>query len=199
MQCELLSSHPDYCRLSALPGIAVDLRYASANNFVGYALYQGIDCDWIHREAAAGLLASANWLKRHYPEYQILVLDALRPNRIQIKLWEFLDGTNLRIYVADPALGSIHSYGKAIDVTLTDQHGVELDMGSDFDELNEKSHPVLEKQLLQSQQLSSHHLHNRTILRNAMEAGGFHGIRSEWWHFNHGDPAFVRASYLKIE
>ena len=53
------------------------------------------------------------------PGHRLLVLDALRPHRVQIELWDFLDGTGLRQYVADPARGSIHSFGMALDVTLS--------------------------------------------------------------------------------
>ena len=67
------------------------------------------------------------------PGHRLLVLDALRPHRVQIELWDFLDGTGLRQYVADPARGSIHSFGMAIDATLIDAEGRELDMGSGFE------------------------------------------------------------------
>lgn len=199
MRCELLSDHPDFRRLDAIDGIAIDLRYVGPNNFFGFDLYGELDCGWLHREAAEALSKAVNWLKQNHPEYKLLVLDALRPHRVQQKLWQHLEGTTLRMYVADPAYGSIHSYGMAVDVTLIDQHGNELDMGTAFDALIEHSHPALEQQMLARRQLTAQQVANREILRQAMFQNGFRGINSEWWHFNCNDQADVRQTYLRIE
>ena len=123
IRCEDIVSHPEFRRLSSLPGIAVDLRYASVRNFVGRDLYGALDCAWLHRQAAAGLERAVGRLADVAPGHRLLVLDALRPHRVQIELWDFLDGTDLRQYVADPARGSIHSFGMAIDATLIDAAG----------------------------------------------------------------------------
>jgi D-alanyl-D-alanine dipeptidase len=74
---------------------------------------------WLHRRAAAGLEQAVARLAEVAPGHRLLVLDALRPHRVQIELWDFLDGTGLRQYVADPARGSIHSFGMALDATLS--------------------------------------------------------------------------------
>src|SRR6185369_14874979 len=144
MRCEDIASHPDFRRLSAVPGVAVDLRYAGTRNFVGQDLYGSLDCAWLHRLAADGLAQANAWLARQAPGHRMRVLDALRPHRVQVRLWDHLAGTGLRAYIADPALGSIHSFGMALDVTVLDPDGQELDMGSGFDEMSELSHPRLE-------------------------------------------------------
>ena len=196
--CEDIFSHPEFRRLSSLPGIAVDLRYASVRNFVGRDLYGALDCAWLHRQAAAGIEQAVARLAEVAPGHRLLVLDALRPHRVQVELWDFLDGTGLRQYVADPARGSIHSFGMALDATLTDAEGREVDMGSGFDEMTERSHPVLEESLVARGALRPEHVAHRRLLRDAMAAGGWRGINSEWWHFDCGDRNRVRADYRRV-
>src|SRR5436189_2988477 len=87
IRCEDIFSHPEFCRLSSLPGIAVDLRYASERNFVGRDLYGALDCAWLHGQAAAGLERAVARLAELAPGHRLLVLDALRPHRVQIELW----------------------------------------------------------------------------------------------------------------
>jgi D-alanyl-D-alanine dipeptidase len=186
-------------RLDAIAGITVDLRYAGTNNFDGRVLYRGIDCAWLRVEAAQGLEASAAWLTEHHRGHRILLLDALRPQRVQEAIWRDVEGTPAERYFANPARGSIHSFGMAVDVTLQDAQGRELDMGSGFDEMNAKSHPSLEAEQLAAGAISRAHIAAREMLRGAMAAGGFTGIPTEWWHFNHGDPAHIRAEFARVD
>lgn len=199
MHCEDIASHPDFRRLSRIDGVAVDLRYAGPRNFTGRDLYGSLDCAWLHREAAEALALAAARLAREAPGHRVLVLDALRPHRVQVQLWKHLEGTGLRQYVADPALGSIHSFGMALDVTLLGPDGRELDMGSGFDEMTEASHPRLEPAHLASGVLSAAHIGHRDLLRRAMAAGGFNGIDNEWWHFDLRDRAHVRRHYTRVD
>ena len=199
MRSEELGGHADFRSLASIAGIAVDLRYAGANNFVGRDLYGSIDCAWLHREAAAGLEAVAVWLRQRHPGLKLLVLDALRPHRVQQMLWQHLEGTELRQYLADPARGSIHSFGMAVDVTLLEEGGAELDMGTGFDDLSELSHPEWEDLHLAQGRLGAATLAHRRVLREAMTENGFRGIHSEWWHFDFGDKESIRRCYLRVE
>lgn len=199
VRCEDVAGHPDFRRLHDLPGVLVDLRYAGTGNFVGIDLYGGLDCAWVHRLAADGLATAAAWLREREPGLRLKVLDALRPHRVQVRLWDLLDGTGLREYVADPARGSIHSFGMAVDLTLCDAAGRELDMGAGFDEMTELSHPALEQRHLAQGRLRPEHLAHRRLLRGAMAAGGFQGIDNEWWHFDLGDRARVRTSFVRVD
>jgi D-alanyl-D-alanine dipeptidase len=199
MLCELIKQHPDFRSLRTIAGIAIDLRYAGDDNFVGHNLYAGLDCAWLHRDAAQGLAAAAAQLQQQRPGHTLLVLDALRPQRVQEMLWKHLEGSAMRMYVADPARGSIHSFGMAVDVTVLDEQGRELDMGTHFDEFTVLSHPVLEQKHLEEGSLTSAQIANRLILRNAMFDSGFRGINSEWWHFNFGDPEVTRQTYIRID
>lgn len=196
--CEAIAGHPDFRRLDSVAGIAVDLRYATADNFVGRDLYSPLDCAWLHRHAAAALEQAVAWLAARKPEYRLLVLDALRPQRVQEQLWSALQGTELLGYIAEPTRGSIHSFGMALDLTLIDAEGRELDMGTGFDDLSERSHPALETQLLAAGQLTPQHIDHRRWLRDAMLHNGWQAIRTEWWHFDCGDRAQVRRDYQRV-
>ena len=199
MRCEDIATCAEFRRLSAIPGLAVDLRYHGANNFVGHDLYGTLDCAWLHHQAAAGLERAVDLLEREAPGHRLLVLDALRPHRVQIQLWDHLEGTDLRQYVADPALGSIHSFGMALDATLVDAEGRELDMGTGYDEMTELSHPRLEPQHLASGALTQRQVRNRELLRSVLFRSGFQGIDNEWWHFDMGNRQEVRSHFTRVE
>lgn len=198
IRCEDIANHSAYRPLASLRGVAHDLRYVGSNNFAGKPLYGALDCAWLRSEAAAGLEAAAAWLARERPGYTLLVLDALRPQRVQEAIWADVAGTTMADYFAEPTLGSIHSYGMAVDVTLVDPQGRECDMGSGFDEASALSHPEFEAQHLAQGLLSEPQLADRRWLYAAMSQGGFQGIPNEWWHFNHGDPAAVRREQLRV-
>jgi zinc D-Ala-D-Ala dipeptidase len=190
--------HPDFRHLSGIAGIAVELRYATPDNFVGHDLYSPLDCAWLHKDAAAALERSAAWLAARRAGHTLLVLDALRPQSVQQQLWDALQGTDLQGYVAEPRRGSIHSFGMAVDVTIVGPDGRELDMGTAFDELSERSHPALEAQLLARGDITQEQIANRQLLRDAMFQAGWHGINSEWWHFDCGDRIAVRKHYARV-
>ena len=198
LRIESLPGHADFVALHEIAGIAVDLRYATSANFVGRDLYSPFDCSWLHRNAAQLLADAAARLEIARPAARLLVLDALRPQRVQERMWAALDGTGLREYLADPVRGSIHSFGMAVDVTLVDASGRELDMGTPFDDLSERSHPVLEPLQLQRGEITAHHIDNRNLLRQVMAGAGWLGITREWWHFDGGDRDAIRANYLRI-
>lgn len=199
LPCEDITTDPQFRRLSTIAGIDVDLRYATPNNFVGRDLYSPLDCAWLHRDGAAALEASTAWLKKSRPDLSILVLDALRPQRVQEQLWASLQGTDLLGYLANPVRGSIHSFGMAVDITLINNNNrSELDMGTPFDDLTQLSHPALEKQFLDIGALTATQIENRQLLRDTMQHGGWLGISSEWWHFDCGNRDEVRATYTRI-
>lgn len=198
LQIEHLGGHEDFRALGSLSGIAVDLRYATPNNFVGADMYTPFDCAWLHRDAARMLEHAAAALAARRNDVSLVVLDALRPQRVQERMWKALEGTPLTEYLAHPERGSIHSFGMAVDVTILDARGAELDMGTPFDDLTEKSHPVLEAELLARGEITAIQVANRQLLREAMGEAGWQGIRREWWHFDAGDRERIRARYLRI-
>jgi D-alanyl-D-alanine dipeptidase len=195
---EDIAGDPAFRHLSTIAGIAVDLRYATPNNFIGRDLYSPFDCAWLHVDAAAALERVVAWLAAKRPGCTALVLDALRPQRVQQQLWDALAGTGLQMYLANPERGSIHSYGMALDITILDEHGRELDMGTGFDDMTELSHPKLEEGFLQTGALSEVQVAHRRLLREAMFQAGFVGINTEWWHFDCGDRNLVRQTFRRV-
>ena len=195
---EEIAGSPEFRHLSSIAGIQVDLRYATDNNFVGRDLYSPYDCAWLHVEAASALEKVVAWLAARRPDLTPLVLDALRPQRVQQQLWDALEGTGLQMYLANPERGSIHSYGMALDITLLDAQGRELDMGTGFDDMTNLSHPALEEGFLQAGQLTEEQVANRRLLREAMLQAGFLGINTEWWHFDCGDRELVRRTFRRV-
>lgn len=193
-----IASCPDFRHLSGIAGIAIDLRYATPHNFVGRDLYSPFDCAWLHREAGAALERAVAWLATNRPGYTALILDALRPQRVQEQLWDALAGSGLQMYLADPARGSIHSFGMALDLTLLDAAGREVDMGTGFDDLTERSHPSMEAALLARGDITQAQVDNRQLLRDAMTHAGFVGIKTEWWHYDFGDRDLVRKTYQRV-
>ena len=194
---DTLHANPDFRPLASVPGVRVDLRYASANNFMGRNLYSPLDCAFLHREAAEALARAAADLAAAHPGHSLLVLDAVRPQRVQEVMWASVADAD-RIYLADPGPGSIHSFGMAVDLTIVDSTGRELDMGTCFDEMDEKSHPAFEPRFLAAGQLTAAQVSNRETLRAAMRAGGWQNIPTEWWHFDCGDRKRVRAQFARV-
>jgi D-alanyl-D-alanine dipeptidase len=117
---------------------------------------------------------------------------------VQQQLWDALEGTDLQMYLANPERGSIHSFGMALDITILDEEGRELDMGTGFDDLTEKSHPALERQLLERGEITLEQIANRQLLRDAMRQAGFQGINTEWWHYDCGDRNAVRQTFRRV-
>ena len=199
LQIENLQDHPDFVHLSTLAGVKIDLRYATTDNFVGRDMYAPFDCAWLHKQAANALKQALTALKSVRPDLSFVVLDALRPQRVQVQMFNALVGTGLEMYVANPARGSIHSFGMAVDISLIDEKGEQLDMGTGFDELVDMSQPELEAQFLAAGKLNQAQLDNRHLLRDVMQGAGFFGINSEWWHFDCGDRNVVRAEFTRVE
>ena len=195
---EDIAGHPEFRHLSTIAGIAVDLRYATPDNFIGRDLYSPYDCAWLHRDAAAALERAVAWLHEQRPGCTPLVLDALRPQRVQQQLWDALAGTDLQMYLAQPQRGSIHSFGMALDITILDELGRELDMGTGFDDMTALSHPALEDRFVASGELTAVQIANRQLLRGAMFQAGFVGINTEWWHFDCGDRNRVRETFRRV-
>ena len=195
---DALPAHPGYRALAAIAGLQVDLRYAGTRNLLGRDLYSPHDCAWLRREAADALAQSVRWLQRERPELRLLVLDAARPQRVQELFWAHVQGTPMEPYFAPPQRGSIHSFGMAVDITLADAQGRELDMGTPFDDTSERSHPALEHRHAAAGLLSEAQLASRRLLRTALLQAGWQAIGTEWWHFDFGDRDEVRQRLPRI-
>jgi D-alanyl-D-alanine dipeptidase len=164
--------------------IRVVLSYASDDNFTGQALYESSQYAYLQPDVAAMLAKASALLREKYPKYRLLVLDAARPLSVQQKMWDLVKGTPKNIYVANPKKTGLHNYGAAVDVTITNDLGVELDMGTPFDFFGEEAQPAKEKEMLKHGKLTQTQIDNRQLLRSVMNQAGFKTYQREWWHFN---------------
>lgn len=179
--------------------IVVELKYADTANFMKRNVYGGLRKCYLRRAAAEKLVEAARYLRANNPGVRLLVADGLRPRRVQRAMWAIVRGTPMQRYVANPAWGSMHNYGCAVDVTLMDSTGKRLDMGTPIDHFGPLAQPRLEERFLESGKLTAEQVANRHVLRTAMKAAGFHPISIEWWHFNAFAKDYIRKRYAMIE
>lgn len=161
--------------------IRIDMRYASRNNFLHETLYPVNRC--LLRPGTAARLARVQ-VRLIEARLGLVVWDCYRPLSIQQRMWDYVKDPR---YVADPKEGSKHNRGAAVDVSMVQLLGREMDMGGDFDDFSERSHRGYEE-------LSDLQKRNRRILENAMGLEGFVPLSTEWWHFD--DPEWSRYDLL---
>lgn len=164
------------------PGIKIDIRYANANNFTKKQIYDCPRC--LLRPIVADALAKAHRSLKT-KGYGLKVFDCYRPRPYQQRLWDAVPDAN---YVTPPTKGSMHSRGAAVDLTIVDSNGKELDMGTPYDFFGREAHTDYLN-------LPQNTLANRKLLRETMEAAGFKGIRTEWWHFSFRGNTFPLSDY----
>lgn len=181
--------------------IVVDMVYATADNFVGEVLYDDLVEAYLLPEAAAKLVKAHRLLKEKHPDYRFVVYDAARPMSVQKRMWIVAVKNGwTSSYVANPENGGgLHNYGAAVDLTILDEKGIPLPMGTAFDFFGEEAHTDKEPQLVEEGKLSGQELANRLLLRGVMQEAGFTSIASEWWHFNHCSRKAAAERYLLIE
>jgi D-alanyl-D-alanine dipeptidase len=189
----------DYIELVNSDSLMIDLRYATTNNFVGKNMYGDFNRAFLHQDAAFRLTQAAMALQRKHPKWRLVIYDALRPRSIQYVLWEKVKGTEQQQYVADPAMGSVHNYGLAVDLSIVDERGRAIDMGTPYDTFDSLAQPQLEDQFLRQGRLNKKQIQNRKLLRKVMEDAGFIQLPHEWWHFDRFPKADVRARYPIVE
>ena len=157
--------------------IKLDIRYATADNFVGRQVYPEARA-FLQRPAAEALVRVHEILKKE--GLGLLIFDGYRPWAITKLFWE-VTPEDKRIFVADPAKGSRHNRGCAVDLSIYDRKtGKPVPMPSDFDEFSERASPDYKGGTDQERA-------NRDKLRRLMEAAGFTVNANEWWHFDHKD------------
>ena len=182
--------------------LQLDMRYATSDNFAHTKLYPVARC-LLRAEVAHRLVQAQRFLQHRAPGYALLLKDCYRPRSVQVRLWNVVRGTRQQSYVADPNSprgGSVHSFAAAVDLTVTNAQGHELDMGTPFDYLGRLAEPRREADFAASGQLSVEQLRNRRLLRAAMvEGGGFRAIPNEWWHFDAWQGAALRARYQALD
>ncbi len=184
------------------PSIQVDLKYATTDNFMKQRLYDDIDKLYLQKDVAERLAKCQQFLKKLNPDLSLLVYDGVRPLSVQQAMWEALDSIPVKDrvkFVSNPANGSIHNYGAAVDLTICDSKGNPLDMGAGYDDIRLIAYPKLEAQFLASGELTSEQVENRKLLRKVMAHQRFQNIPTEWWHFNACSRSEAKLKYEILE
>lgn len=185
---------------SADSSIVVELMYATADNFTGELLYEDLREAYLHPDALEALVRAQQLLKSKHPGYSLIIYDAARPMSVQKKMWEVVKGTSKNIYVSNPARGGgLHNYGLAVDVSIVNEKGEALPMGTEVDHLGIEAHITNEEELVRSGKISEEERKNRLLLRQVMKEAGFRALNSEWWHFNRCSRAEAKKKYKRIE
>jgi zinc D-Ala-D-Ala dipeptidase len=154
-----------------VPGVVLDIRYATTNNFTGQLLYPSDKC--YLRRATAEKLAHVQEELRPMG-LGLKIYDGYRPLSVQRKMWQVYPHPG---YVADPKRGSRHNRGAAVDLTLVHADDSGVLMPSPFDSFTETAHR-------NSTNAPPEAIANRTLLERVMAENGFVGLPTEWWHFD---------------
>jgi zinc D-Ala-D-Ala dipeptidase len=155
--------------------VVLALAYATPDNVTGAPIYRQARC-YLHRDAAECLARSIKLAA--VLGYRLKIFDAFRPSETQWILWKQFPQPG---FFADPRKGSPHSRGVAVDLTLVDEHGTELEMGTGFDDLTERAYHACPE-------ISPLAQRHRAILLGLMTAAGWDFYRNEWWHYQLFNP-----------
>jgi len=200
LQKEALAAHPpeetgdfrqsDLVELITLdPTIKLDIRYATANNFLSTPVYSQARA-FLQRPAAEALVRAGHALRAK--GYGLLIYDGYRPWYVTEMFWEATPNDK-KIFVADPKNGSRHNRGCAVDLTLYDlKTGATVKMPSGYDEMSDRAFAEYTGGTREERE-------HRAILRAAMENEGFAVYPQEWWHFDYKDWKYYRISNVRFE
>ena len=169
---------PDLVELIKLdPTVRLDIRYATKNNFLGKKVYEQKRA-FLQRPAAEALVRVNQKLRAQ--GYGLIVFDGYRPWSVTKAFWD-ATSPDKKIFVADPARGSRHNRGCAVDLSLFDlKTGETVKMPSEYDEMTERAHINYECATPEAKRL-------RELLREAMTSEGFNVYEPEWWHYDYKD------------
>ena len=161
-----------------------DMKYATPDNFLKEKVYPCGECFLRVKTIKSLIAANKAFIDKGY---KIKLYDCYRPRAIQKQMWKIVPNPT---YVANPKKGSIHNKGGAVDITLVDSLGIELNMGTKFDFFGEEaSHNY--------SNLSKDILANRKFLKEIMLQNNFKSFDSEWWHYNLTNSSADKVSNQK--
>jgi D-alanyl-D-alanine dipeptidase len=167
----LVAADPDK-RLVEITDIPRDVRYATTNNFMHQELYP-VAKVFVRRPVAIALHEIERDLARD--GLGLKIFDGYRPYRVTVRMWKPIRNPD---FVADPAKGSRHNRGAAVDLTLIDlRTGYELPMPTGYDDFTPRARQDFKE-------LPADVIANRARLREVMQRHGFDPLPSEWWHFD---------------
>lgn len=163
--------------------IVVDMKYATTDNFVNEKMY---DCGRCFLRPAVAEAIQEIHIELQSKGLGLKVYDCFRPRPIQWKLWEKVPDPR---FVSDPKKGSMHNRGAAVDLTLVNLKGEELDMGTKFDYFGKEAYPSYTN-------LPDTVLNNRKLLSEIMLSNGFKAISTEWWHYSYTKKSYPLSDML---
>jgi len=183
------------------PNIRVELKYATIDNFMKMQLYDTLRKAYLQKEVAERLGKCQDYLTTIEPGLFLLVYDAVRPVSVQQKMWNALDSIPVSErgkFVSNPANGSVHNYGAAVDLTICNSKGIPLDMGAGYDDIRLIAYPSKEAYFLKKGELTETQIQNRVLLRKVMSSQNFSNIPTEWWHFNAFSRNTAKAKFRAL-
>lgn len=184
---EVLDGDPFVNILDIDPSLGIDLKYATYDNISSVPQYPESMKAILRREVAIMLKEAQAHLKSiRWTAHSLLIYDAWRPQSVQEKMYAWCEKNKKEWLFADPKKGSIHTFGCAVDLTITN-NGQPLDMGAPFDDASDIAMPKNELLLFWQGRLTQSQIENREILRRVMGYAGFSNIDIEWWHFETPD------------
>lgn len=180
--------------------IKVDLVNSDPKkNYFRENYYKGLSKAYLRKKIAIKLSKAQKILKTKHPDYSLLILDAARPRSVSRLMYEKMKGTKFEKYVANPNKGSMHNYGVAVDISIVDENGEELDMG--FSPFRKSSFELYWQfaKIKLGLNLSEEQIKNRKLLSETMITADFLPLSHEWWHFNGMPKDLARKKYQIIE
>ncbi len=180
--------------------IKIDLVNSDPDkNYFRENYYYGLNKGYLRKEVAVKLSNAQKLLKSINPELSLQILDAARPRSVSKQMYEKMKGTKFEKYVADPSTGSMHNYGIAVDITIVDTSGKEIDMG--FSPFRKGNIEIYWEyiQMKLGRKLTNQQKANRQLLSDTMKKSGFLPLSFEWWHFDGMPKEEARKRYKIIE
>lgn len=163
--------------------LRVKLMYSAPDNFMRRDVYGDLETAYLLPHFACKVAAAQRLLRERRPGWRLLVCDAARPVSVQRQMYELVKGTPNQVYVADGTRGGRHNYGVAVDVTLLDETGAPVDMGTPVDFFGDEAHTGNEPALAAEGRISAEARRNRQLLGSVMRQAGLVPYRREWWHY----------------
>jgi len=181
----------------SLPKILIELKYSTEDNFLSRDFYGELVNAFVQPECFVKLKNAYNILQKQKPGYTFIIYDAVRSIESQQLMWDSIDvNPNIKHwYVANPARGSIHNYGMALDVSLVDENGKILDMGTEFDYFGDLAYPAKTDYFFNSGKLTKEQYDNRKLLMSVMAQAYFYVSTTEWWHYNASSIDYAKSKY----
>jgi len=181
---DIIEIENGFIEVSSLdPTIKIDIKYATTDNFVKEKMYDCGRC-YLRPEVAEAIVRVHKKLQKK--GLGLKIWDGYRPRPFQQRLWNKMPDAR---FVTNPKKGSMHNRGAAVDLTIVDKNGKELDMGTPYDFFGEKAYQTYTN-------LPKNILANRKLLKESLVQEGFKPIRTEWWHYSYSLKYYALSDWL---